>query len=109
MLSILNCVGHPSISNSLLLQAEPLAQNVISQHVIQRMLVIREPDQLPRETLIGIFAVPQVAMRLEGRRIHQQGTRRWQGRTQALKDCEPVGIDVASIRDIAVTQPIDRR
>ena len=73
------------------------------------MLVIREPGPLSRETLVGIFAAPQVAMRLKGRRIHQQGTHRWQDRTQAVKDCEPVGIDVAPIRDIAVTQPIDLR
>jgi len=93
MLSTLNCGGNPSISNTLLLQAKPLAQNVIAQRVIQRMLVIREPGQLSLETLVGIFAVSQVAMRLEGRRIHQQGRSRWQDRVQAVKDCEPVGID----------------
>jgi len=90
MLSTLNCGGNPSISNTLLLQAKPLAQNVIAQRVIQHMLVIREPGQRSLETLVGIFAASQVAMRLEGRRIHQQGTYRWQDRTQAVKDCEPV-------------------
>ena len=73
------------------------------------MLVIREPGQLSRETLVGIFAAPQVAMRLKGRRIHQRGTYRWQGRTQAVKDCEPMGVNIALIRDVAVTQPIDLR
>ena len=89
MSSMLNCGGNLSISNSLLLQAKPSAQNIIAQRVIQHMLVSREPGQLSRETLVGIFAAPQVAMRLEGRRIHSQGTHRWQGRTQAVKDCEP--------------------
>ena len=51
MSPMLNCGDKPSIS-------KPLAQDVIAQRVIQRMLVIREPDQLGRETLVGIFAAP---------------------------------------------------
>ena len=45
MSSMLNCGGNPSISNTLLLQAKPLAQNVIARRVIGRMLVIGKPGR----------------------------------------------------------------